>query len=120
MQVLREARFGIFVGIYLVLVLHLMIPDGWIGYKARLGMLHFMMASLLSLLIWSMLDCGSQRDTGFGIFMRICHILLHLYIPDQWHGFWAWNWTSIMMDSLLSLLIWSMLDFVALKLVQET
>ena len=90
-QVSREAGFGIFMGICLVL-LHLMIPDQWTGYKTW-NVTFYDGFSALSACLEHVRPCV-LRDAGLGIFMRICHILLHLCVPDWWHGFWAWNWTS--------------------------
>ena len=78
-QVLREAGFGIFMGICLVLS-HLTIPDQWIGYKTW-NVTFYDGFSALSAHLEHVRPWVS-RYARFGIFMRICHILLHLYIPD--------------------------------------
>ena len=33
------------------------------------------------------------REAGFGIFMGICLVLLHLMIPDRWTGYKTWSVT---------------------------
>ena len=75
-----------------LVLLHLMIPDRWTGYKTW-SITFYDGFSALSTCLEHVRPCV-LRDAGLGIFRRICCILLHLCVPDQWHGFWAWNWTS--------------------------